>query len=105
MALISGFTANGATVRKHTLFHTTPPDLPKASKMTDIPAARLLSNTMTVLSFGVTTVRELLGCMARYVVAATMIYDELMHPDVHVTHMERQAHDEEKRFEPSPLDS
>ena len=72
--------------------------------MTDITAARLSSDAMAVLSFGVTAVRGLLGRTARHVVAATMFYDELMHPDVHVTHMERQAHDEEK-IEPSPLDS
>lgn len=67
--------------------------------------SRLVSAVVTLLT---STARVIVGSLrriARYFAVAMMIYDESAHPDVHVTYMERQARDEEKRPWPNPVDS
>ncbi|MFJ6359475.1 hypothetical protein [Pseudarthrobacter oxydans] len=74
--------------------------------MTYITAAsRLVGAVVTLLKSAAVVVLGSLERIARYFAVAAVIYDESTHPDVHVTYMEWQAQDEEKRPWPNPVDS
>lgn len=66
---------------------------------------RLVSAVVTLLTSTAIVMIGPLRRIARYFVVAMMIYDESAHPDVHITYMEWQARDEEKRPWPNPVDS
>lgn len=67
--------------------------------------SRLVSAVVSLLTSSAVVVLGSLKRTARYFATAMMIYDESTHPDVHVTYMERQTQDEEKKSWPNPVDS